>query len=79
MEFVIDKTTSHGQLEAWNYLVHSESPDYSADSDNPEVADMSGEASSYYDFPKNPVFDFKEGLILSSGSVAANVNDYFTE
>ena len=79
MEFVIDKTTSQGQLEAWNYLVGSESPDYSADSANPEVADMTGEASGYYGFPENPVFDFKEGLILSSDSVAANVNDYFTE
>lgn len=79
MEFIIDKATSQGQLAAWNYLAGSESPDYSADQENPEVVDMSGEASAYYDFPENPVFDFKEGLILSSGSVAADVNDFFNE
>lgn len=79
MEFVIDKTTSQGQLATWNYLVGSESPDYAADQENPEVVDMSGEASAYYDFPENPVFDFKEGLILSSDSVATDVNDYFKE
>lgn len=79
MEFVIDKTTSQGQMEAWNFLIGSDNPDFSADQDNPEVADMTGEASAYYDFPENPVFDFKEGLILSDGSVVADMNDYFKE
>ena len=77
MEFVIDKATSQGQMTAWNYLIGSESPDYSADQENPEVADMIGEASGYYDFPNDAVFDFKEGVILSSGSVVADVNEYF--
>lgn len=66
--FAIDKAASQGKMEFWNYL--------GTEGDAMEI-DMTGEAAAYYDFPEGAVFDFKEGTILSSGDVVADVAGYF--
>ena len=66
--FAIDKSTSQGKVEFWNYLGTEENP--------VEAADMMAEAANYYDFPLDGIYDFQEGTILSSGSVVADVIGY---